>query len=179
MIIPESFTTSRLELRRPLLTDDPVAIFAYGGDPEVAKYMDWPVTERVEDSRRVIESAVQKWESGDEYSWRIMVKPDDTPVGGVGATIRGHRAELGFLLSRSLWGKGITTEAAGAVLDWLKSLDELQRIQAKCDVDNVASARVLEKLGLNREGVLRRWTMRPNLPGRPIRDALIYSWVRE
>jgi RimJ/RimL family protein N-acetyltransferase len=70
-------------------------------------------------------------------------------------------------------------EAARAVLEWASTLDGVHRIWATCDVENGASARVLEKIGMAREGLLRRWAVRPNLPATPPRDAYVYSWVRE
>ena len=58
------------------------------------------------------------------------------------------------------------------------SVPTVWRLAATCDIDNLASARVLEKAGLTREGILRRAIVRPNMTGKP-RDALLYSKVRE
>jgi ribosomal-protein-alanine N-acetyltransferase len=178
MIVPESFSTSRLFLRRSRESDAP-AIFESGGDPEVARYADWPRLTGIDEARRAVERAALRWESGDEYGWRITIVPDDTPVGGVACSFDGHRAEFGFIVNRRLWSRGYATEAARAVFQWMASLPEVHRVQATCDIDNLASARVLEKLGMRRECVLRRWAVRPNLPGKPIRDAFLYAWVRE
>src|SRR5439155_22079476 len=112
------------------------------------------------------------------YSWSLTVTPNNTAVGGVRCSIQRYRGGLGFVLSTHHWGEGYATQAARAVFDWLVSLETVQRIQATCDVDNRASIRVLEKLAMSREALLRRWAVRPNLPGRPVRDAFSYSWVR-
>ena len=178
MLVPETFSTERLVLRRPR-SADAAAVFAYGSDPEVAKFADWPRLVRVEDAAAALANAARRWEAGEEYSWRMTVKPRDTAVGGVACSIDGHRAELGFLLSSALWGHGYETEAARVVFEWIKSLPEVVRIEATTDAENIASARVLEKLGMSREAVLHQWSRRPNLPGQPVRDALLYSWVRE
>ena len=176
--MPETLSSERLILRRPRISDAD-AIFAYGGDPEVAKYADWPRLVSVDDARSAIERAVSRWEAGDEYAWRITVKPEDEAIGGVACSIDGHRAEFGFLVKRTLWNRGYATEAARVVFEWLRALPAVVRIQATTDVENVASVRVLEKLGMSREAVLRRWSRRPNLPGQPIRDAVLYVWSRE
>jgi ribosomal-protein-alanine N-acetyltransferase len=178
MNIPEQLDTARLRLRRSK-PEDVQAVFEYGSDPEVARYADWPRLTRLEDASRVVASASSRWESAEEYTWRLTVKPDDVPMGGVGCSIDGHRAELGYLVHRELWGRGYATEAAGAVFEWLRSVATVLRIQATCDIDNVGSVRVLEKLGMTRECTLRRWAVRPNLPGEPVRDAFLYAWVRE
>lgn len=178
MLVPDTFSTGRLVLRRPAFTDA-AAILAYGSDPEVAKFADWPMLRRVEDAAAAIDNAARRWDAGEEYSWRITVKPDDTAVGAVACSLDGHQAELGFLVARPLWGRGDATEAARAVFQWITSLAQVSRIQATTDIDNAASARVLEKLGMSREAVLRRWARRPNLPGQPLRDVLVYAWVRD
>ena len=59
----------------------------------------------------------------------------------------------------------------------LTSNSQVRRVWAVCDIDNRASARVLEKIGFEQEGVLRRWITHPNVGPEP-RDALCYSRVR-
>jgi len=75
------------------------------------------------------------------------------------------------------WHHGYATEAGRAVIAWAADLPEVYRVWAVCDVENPASARVLEKLGMSREGVLRRWIIHPNISSEP-RDCYVYSKVR-
>jgi [ribosomal protein S5]-alanine N-acetyltransferase len=176
--VPETIVTERLVLRKPKASDA-AAVYEYGRDPEVARYMDWP---RLSDLREAIastERALQRWESGAEYTWRITVRPDDTPIGAVACRLSGHTADLGFVLARPHWGKGYATEAARGVLDWAIALEGVNRVRATCDVDNVASTRVLERIGMLRQGLSRRAAVRPNLPFRGPRDAYVYAWVCE
>lgn len=65
------------------------------------------------------------------------------------------------------------------MIDWAFSQEgmTLWRIWGVCDIDNQASARVLEKVGMQKEGVLRRWISHPNVSSEP-RDCLCYSRVR-
>jgi|SRR5215472_15500705 len=177
VIVPSTLSTARLLLRRPQLADA-AAVFEYASDPVVVRYMDWPASVEPADGIRATERALEKWELGEEYSWRLTLPPNDTPIGSVGCRIKGESADFGFVLNRRHWGRGYATEAAGAVLDWLKSLDLIKRIQATCDFENVASARVLEKLGLSRQARLSQYAVRPNMPGAPRRDAFLYSWTR-
>ena len=175
---PEVIGTDRLVLRRAKL-DDSVAAYEYSRDPDVARYMDWVPHPNLRSAVARVEGAAARWESGDEYSWVITVRPADLAVGSVGCRVRDHAIDMGYVLARSCWGHGYATEAAQAVFAWAVSCEDVFRIWATCDVDNVASVRVLEKIGMSREGVLRRWAIRPNLaPGVP-RDAFVYSWVRE
>lgn len=171
------FSTPRLRLRRPQPADA-AAVFEYASDPEVVRYMDWPASVEPADGIKATERAAEKWESGEEYSWRLTVPPDDRPIGSIGCRVGGEQADFGFVLNQRHWGHGYATEAAGAVLEWLKSLEAIKRIYATCDVDNVASARVLEKLGLSWTLRLPQYAVRPNMPGAPRRDAFLYAWIR-
>lgn len=87
------------------------------------------------------------------------------------------KAELGYALGRPHWGKGIMTEAARRVTDWAMNQPEICRVWALCDVDNTASARVLEKIGMQFEGILRRFASHPNRGDQP-RDCRCYGKVK-
>jgi RimJ/RimL family protein N-acetyltransferase len=174
---PETIATAHLVLRRPRPADAP-NIYAYGSDPEVTRWMDWPTHTAESDAAAYVEEAGRRWASGEEFAWVITLPPDDRAIGGVGARVRGHAVDLGWVLARAQWRNGYAPEAARAVLEWASTLDDVHRIWATCDVDNGASARVMEKIGMTREGLLRRWAAKPNLPGPP-RDAWVYSWIRD
>jgi [ribosomal protein S5]-alanine N-acetyltransferase len=81
------------------------------------------------------------------------------------------------VLARDHWGQGIMPEALQAVVDLFWSDPAVFRIWAICDVENPASARVLEKIGMVREGTLRRFVMHPNISPEP-RDAYCYALTR-
>lgn len=90
--------------------------------------------------------------------WRIVPRHLEHVTGLVGF-IRWERdaavAEIGFGLVQALWGRGYMTEACRAVLDYGFADMGLRRIEARCQITNAASARVLEKIGMQREGVVR------------------------
>ncbi|XP_061986999.1 uncharacterized protein LOC133705676 isoform X2 [Populus nigra] len=82
------------------------------------------------------------------------------------------RAELGYAIAAKYWGQGVTTRALKmAISDGLGSFPDLVRLQARVDVENKASQRVLEKLGFLKEGVLRKYTYNK---GKVI-DLVVYS----
>jgi ribosomal-protein-alanine N-acetyltransferase len=74
-------------------------------------------------------------------------------------------------------GPGSLTEVLTEVVNWALSQPLIFRIGAVCDVENIGSARVMEKAGLVREGLLRRWLMHPNISDEP-RDCFIYGRAR-
>jgi|SRR5581483_6489129 len=174
---PEILTTERLVLRRPALTDA-TDIYAYAHDPEVTRYMVWLTHREITESIAFLETCGPRWEAGEEYCWAITITPEDHAIGMIGCRVREYDADFGYVLNRECWGRGYATEAAQAVVTWLKSLSGICRIWATCDTENLASVRVLEKVGLSYEGRLRRSTIRPNVSSTP-RDTFVFAWVRD
>ena len=80
-------------------------------------------------------------------------------------------------MARSCWGRGLITEALEEVVGWALAQPHIFRIGSVCDVENVGPARVMEKAGLTREGISRRWLVRPNISAEP-RDGFSYARVR-
>lgn len=174
---PEMLRTARLTLRRPTVADA-ADIYAYAHDPEVTRYMVWPTHTDIAESIAFLASCGPRWEAGEEYCWVITIPPEDRAVGAIGCRVRDYAADFGYVLHRAYWGRGYATEAARAVVAWLKGLPGTHRIWATCDAENRASVRMLEKTGLSCEGRLRRSTIRPNLSSTP-RDTLVFAWVRD
>ena len=174
---PDVINFERLRLRRPTLADAP-AVFEYASDPEVARYADWPISTSLESVTERLHSREAEWNAGVEFHWVVSLPPDDRAIGAIACTISNHTAEFGYVFARRFWRNGYATEAARGIVEWILSVPTVWRVSATCDIDNRASARVLEKAGLTREGTLRRAMARPNLPGAP-RDAFLYSKVRE
>jgi len=91
--------------------------------------------------------------------------------------VRGHTLHVGYLIARAHWNQGYASEAVRSLIAWATSVPTMWRVWAVCDVENVASARVLEKVGMQREGLLRRFVTHPNASDAP-RDCYAYSMVR-
>jgi len=174
---PEVLTTERLVLRRPRLSDA-AAIFAeYAQDLEVTKYLIWRPHREIKETVDFLAGCLARWESGEELTWGLTRKDGDRLIGMVACRVRGHAADIGYVLARHYCRRGYATEAVRAVVEWVASVEPVFRVWAVCDTANAASARVLEKVGMSREGVLRRWIMHPNVSSEP-RDCFVYSMVR-
>jgi RimJ/RimL family protein N-acetyltransferase len=88
-----------------------------------------------------------------------------------------HKVDLGYAIVRRYWRQGLMSEALRWIIEWAFAQPGIYRVWATCDVDNVASAGVLERVGMQREGVLRRWLVHPNKNDAPS-DSFCYSIVR-
>jgi RimJ/RimL family protein N-acetyltransferase len=169
--------TRRLVLRPPRPADA-AAIFArWDEDPEVYRYMHRRPAVAVEQTDRWIRGAVEQRRQGTTLTWVLTRPEDDRPLGVVVLTPAGHMAGLGYVLARDAWGRGYATEAASAVVRAALALPGVDLVRARCDVDNAASVRVLEKVGMQHEDTLRRSAVRPDLGPEP-RDTLVYVRVR-
>ena len=173
MIVPETVLTQSLELRRPDLSDVD-DIFVYGSDKDVAYYTDWKPVQRKAQLEERLRNRKIEWESGDAYYWVITERGIGKAIGGISCTITGENAEIGYLLNKDYWRRGYATEAATAIVDWLKSVQAVTRIFASCDMENMASIRVLEKIGMNKERIIEKFLVRPNIDQSP-RDAFLFS----
>jgi len=109
----------------------------------------------------------------------MLVGRDDNVVRGALALRQRapHRLDCGYVLARPWWRKGLMTEVLIEVSGWALRQPSVFRIGAVCDVENIGSARVLEKSGFIREGLLRRWLLHPNISDEP-RDCYSYARVR-
>jgi RimJ/RimL family protein N-acetyltransferase len=173
--LPAVIETARLRLRRPALTDAE-AIFEYGRDPEVTRFMVWPTHTNVDTVTAFLETLLARIADGSEVAWSITLPPSDRAIGMISCRQRGHRVDFGYVLNRAFWRRGFGSEAATAIVDHAAGLENVYRVWATCDTANTASMRVLEKAGLTREGILRRWSVHPNIGPVP-RDAFVYAKV--
>ncbi|HEU4369170.1 MAG TPA: GNAT family N-acetyltransferase [Methylomirabilota bacterium] len=164
-------------MRPPTLADAPALFARYAQDPLVTRQLTWRPHDTVEHTRTFLRRCQAGIEDGSVLPWVLTERDDGAPVGMVELRPSGHRAELGFVLARDRWGRGLMTEAAGAVVEWGLAQPLIFRVWAVTDVDNRASARVLEKLGMQREGLLRRWLVHPSLSPEP-RDCWCFARVR-
>ena len=168
--------TERLTLRKILPQDDE-DIFAYASDPDVASFVSWSVHKTIDDSRAYVRYVQDRYERGLPESWAIYLKARRRVVGTIGFVNYAPehaRAELGYALARRHWNQGLTTEAAVAVKAWAFGTMGLNRIDALCMVENVASTRVMERIGMKYEGLLRGYVYWKD----HYHDLKIYSMLR-
>ena len=175
---PATLETARLRLRRPTMDDAEPIYTTYASDVEATRYVSFPTHQSPEDAREFLRHCTAGWAAGGPFTWVIALRDNGRLAGTIDIRPQGHRVEIGYIIGREYWGRGYTTEAVRAVSDWALAQPEIHRVWAVCDVDNLASARVMEKSGMQREGRLRRWAVHPNTGAGP-RDFWCYSRVKE
>jgi RimJ/RimL family protein N-acetyltransferase len=175
---PATIETTRLRLRTPTLDDADAIFTTYASDPEATRYVSFRTHRRAEEARDYLRNCAIGWAGDGPFTWAIVLRDSGRLAGMIDIRPQSHRVELGYILGREYWGRGYMTEVVRVVSDWVLAQPEVHRVWAVCDVDNLASARVMEKAGMAREGKLRRWAVHPNLSAEP-RDFWCYSRVKE
>jgi RimJ/RimL family protein N-acetyltransferase len=174
---PKTLKTERLRLRKAKLSDAEAIFRQYAQDPEVTKYVSWRAHSDVEETRDYMRMCLLAWDVGKAFHWVIERLEDKQVIGMIIARVDKEKWELGYVLARKYWGRGYMTESLKGLIAWALKQKNIFRIWAVCDVDNAASARVMEKAGMQREGILRRWSVHPNISPEP-RDSSCYAIVK-
>jgi RimJ/RimL family protein N-acetyltransferase len=167
--------TERLRLRRPSPSDAD-AVYAWASDPEVVAYVGWPQHRQRSDTVAFLRAAMREFDEDGMITY-LAERLEDGQVIGSAGFVRDHGLQIGYVLARPWWRQGYGTELARAMIDLAWARPEVHRVWAITDTQNVGSAKVLEKAGMTREGVLRRFGVHPNLGPTP-RDCVVYAKVR-
>jgi RimJ/RimL family protein N-acetyltransferase len=175
---PNEFITKRLLMRRPTEADAEQMFVRYSHDAEVVRYLSWRPHRSIDDTLEYIGLMLKDSAQGLSTSYLILFRESGELLGSIGGRIQAPLVEFGYCLARDSWGRGYATEAARKFVAVALSQGNICRVQAFCDIENQASARVLEKAGLTFEGILRRYMVMPNVSEKP-RDMKCYAQVRE
>lgn len=143
-------------LLNPVSTADIAAIHRLHSMPETDEYNTLGIPASVD----VTTAVVQGWlNDADQKVWRITLKDTREFIGLIAMKFKAARfrsAEISYKIDVAYWGKGLATEAVEVLLQYAFDNLQLHRVEAGCAIDNVGSARVLEKVGMQREGCKRK-----------------------
>lgn len=151
------FETEHLILRK-LTLEDAEDVFDYASNPKVSKYVTWETHRTINDSIAFIKMTIEKYEQKGIGDWGLVLKENGKLIGTCGFVTwnkQHHWAEIGYVLSQDYWNRGIMTEAARTIIRHGFEKMDLNRIEAQHMVVNIASGRVMQKIGMTFEGVIR------------------------
>jgi len=135
---------------RPIKKDDALSIHLYAGEQETTKYMLWGPNSYEETLKYVeISLAAHNAVPKKVYRYAIILKHSDDLIGTIDLTIKSELiGEIGYILNKSYWGKGYVSEAAKIMINFAFNTLNLTKVIATCDKHNIASYRVMEKVGM-------------------------------
>jgi ribosomal-protein-alanine N-acetyltransferase len=175
---PAIWETQRLVLKRPTRGEAAAAFESYTADPAVSRYMTWRPHRGIAETEQFLRRCEDVWEQRAAFPWTLWLKSDGSFAGMLEARVKGHSVDIGYVLAPRLWRRGLMSEAVAGLIDWALAHPEIFRVWAVCDVDNVASARLLSSVGMQLEGTLHRWLVHPNMGDSP-RDCLCFAIVKQ
>lgn len=153
----KTINTKRLILR-PFQVEDAREMFEnWASDPEVTQYLTWLPHESVETTKESLKRWVEGYQNPLQFKWAIVF--NNEVVGSIDVVHLEEKldaVEIEYALSRRCWGKGIMTEALIAVSRYLLEEAGCNRVCARHDVNNPASGKVMQKVGMTYEGTLRQ-----------------------
>ena len=166
---------ARIRLR-PLRLDDAPEVFTMFSDPRVTRYWSFPAWTDPAQAQAWLAERIG-WGPPSVFGWAMADRHTDAFIGTTALfSLSGplHRAELGYSLLPSRQGEGLASEAVRRALDFGFDTLGLERIEADVDPRNEASCRLAERLGFQREGLLRnRWRV-----GGEFADSILYGLLR-
>ena len=177
VIPPESFQSARLLIRKPRPADAPLIFDAYASDPEVVRYLTFRPHQALRESEEAVQRFLDNWETGKAFHWLMFHRESGQLMGAISAR-REQGIVLGYCLARRFWRQGYMSEAVNALVEWAFTDSSVFRVWAVCDLDNEASAQLLERNGFHQEGILRKYSLHPNVSEIP-RDCYCYAKTRE
>jgi RimJ/RimL family protein N-acetyltransferase len=151
--------------------EDAEVVFRYRSDPDVMRYIPSGPDKSIEETQKILDRFIQHHEKYGFSKWAAELRETGELIGDSGLLLleEGPDFELGYKLAREYWGKGFATECARGWLEAAFSALGLARVVAFADPDNVASIRVIVKLGMQFERLARFYGM----------DSVLYSISRE
>ena len=155
----QTIETSRLILRKALPEDALPMFRNWASDPDVTKYLTWPTYEHPDAAHGILELWTNNYENADFYQWMIVPRELGEPIGSISVVHQREEigeVEIGYCIGKNWWHQGITSEALGAVIDFLFREVGANRITARHDPRNAHSGNVMKKCGMVYEGTARQ-----------------------
>lgn len=151
----QTLRTERL-LLRPFRSTDAADIYRFSGNPKVTRYLSYQTHRSLKESQQIADLWAQESKEKDKYNWAIEL--DGTAIGSINVVQSDGLwdAGLGWQIDFPYWNQGMMTEAARAVVAFLFNEVKFHRIYTAHDTRNPASGRVMEKLGMRKEGIFKQ-----------------------
>ena len=155
----QNIETERLLLRRFKIKDAQQMFDNWAKDPENVKYLSWQAYKNIDDVYQILKEWIEYYKNKNYYRWCITLKDTAEVIGGIDVILTLDHIdcfELGYVLSKKYWNRGIMTEALKSVINYLFKECNAHRIQARHDVNNIPSGKVMIKSDMKHEGILRK-----------------------
>lgn len=152
----QTLKTERLTLRRFYVSDAQAMFENWANDERVARFLTWTPHTSPKETKKILRKWCMGYRKANMYNWAIEYQ--GKPIGGINVVKINERsevAEIGYCIGFDYWNKGVMTEAAKAVIDYLFTEVGVNRVEIRHAVKNPGSGKVAQKCGLTLEGTKR------------------------
>lgn len=174
LALPELLETNRLKLQRLRYEDADEIFYTYASKPDATRYVSFPTHQSIEDTRSYLRYAIPAWNKGIDFTYAIRLKESNRLIGTCGIINDQGKIQYGYVFGPIHWGKGYASEVGITIINILKQIPVIHRVGSFVDAENVASIRVLEKIGMKHEATLTRWFRFVNQGNEP-KDCLLFK----
>ena len=160
----KTLETERLILRKFTIEDAEGVFKNWATDPNVNKFLSWPLHKNVDETKEVISKWISEYENG-SYNWIVELKATHEVIGSIceqGKNLKHKTISLGYNYGSKFWGKGYATEALRRVIEYLLKEQDFYLVEANHRSSNPASGRVMQKAGMKYDATLRDRRLDPN-----------------
>lgn len=154
----QTITTERLILRRFAIDDAEDMYNNWANSSKVTQFLSWTPHKSIDESKQILNLWIPQYEKLDYYHWGIEFRGIGQLIGSIsvmGLSERQDFCEVGYCIGENFWNIGIMTEALSGVVGFLFNEVNFHRITARHDINNIGSGKVMEKVGMRFEGILR------------------------
>jgi ribosomal-protein-alanine N-acetyltransferase len=175
----ESFPVLKTErfILREFVLDDADAVYKYMSDREVLEFYDVEPYASIDQAKGEVKFEIESFKIKRRLRWGIARKEDNKIIGNCGFhdIVKSYfRAEVGYILDKQYWRQGIMTEVLNTVIPFGFENMGLNRIEAQLYPENIASVKLAEKLGFEKEGILKEYEFIRN----KFYDVAVYSLLK-
>jgi len=177
LVIQTQFKVHGLTTRLPIVPDAEAIHELYATDAEVTKYLAWKPHKNLSETREFVQARIKEWHEKTRFTWCIESESSQL-VGLISCKPQSESSySVSYVVGKQFWCQGIGTKVAKELVNYLINQPSVFRVEAYCDIDNIGSSKVLEKLGMKFEGIAKRKACVPNISNEP-QDCLQYALVR-
>lgn len=145
-------------LLREISLDDAADYFLHRSDKETMKHIGKPLHQSVSETQELIKKIAAGMQANETIAWAISLKENPKFIGTIGyhrILKEHHRGEIGYMIGKEHWNKGIVSEAAEKIIDYGFTKMNFHSIEGVIDPTNIASGKLLKKLGFTKDAYFK------------------------
>lgn len=150
--------SKRLIFRKLKISDDDDMFNNWCCDDDVVRFLPWDKHNSVEDTKEILNIWINDYNNSHTYRWIVIDKINNTPIGTIDVVnkdIANKVFEIGHCYSKKYWHQGYATESLSTIISFLFEKVDVDLIIAKHNGKNIASGKVMQKVGMIYDGTLR------------------------